>query len=225
MYKIPVLSLAIMCFFFNALASPQVKADEEKIIYALGVQLMIDLAPFNLSEKELGIIYKAMKDMKKGELAIDPNQYQERIAGLAQSRSQAIEMAERKKGTAYLDKAKKKANAQISSSGLILFVEKPGKGPKPRANEIVRVHYRGTLVDGTEFDSSYARGEPAEFPLDRVIPCWTDGFTQLRVGAKAKLLCPPKIAYGRRGAPPAVPPGATLTFEVELLSVTPAPKE
>ncbi len=225
MLKIPFLVLTLLFLATDVWAAPQLNTDEKKTVYALGVQLMMDLAAFNLSEAELAIIYQAMKDAKKGELAIDPNQFQARIAGLAQSRSQAVEQAERKKGMAYLDAAKKKANAQVSTSGLVWFIEKPGKGLKPRPNQIVKVHYRGTLVDGTEFDSSYTRGEAAEFPLDRVIPCWTDGITQLRVGAKAKLVCPPKIAYGRRGAPPAIPPGATLVFDVELLGISDAPSQ
>ena len=86
----------------------------------------------------------------------------------------------------------------------------------------MKVHYKGTLIDGTEFDSSYKRGQPAEFPLNGVIPCWTEGVQKMKVGGKAKLVCPSDIAYGDRGAPPKIPPGATLVFEVELLDVKPA---
>ena len=85
---------------------------------------------------------------------------------------------------------------------------------------MVKVHYRGTLMDGTEFDSSYTRGQPAEFPLNRVIKCWTEGVQRMKVGGKARLVCPPAIAYGERGAGNAVPPNATLNFEVELLGIT-----
>ncbi|MGR4871363.1 FKBP-type peptidyl-prolyl cis-trans isomerase [Variovorax sp. LARHSF232] len=107
-----------------------------------------------------------------------------------------------------------------SKSGLIYQSTKEGTGAKPTADDTVRVHYRGTFPDsGKEFDSSYSRGEPAEFPLKRVIPCWTEGVAMMKVGGKAKLTCPPAIAYGERGAPPAVPPNATLVFEVELLGV------
>jgi len=107
-----------------------------------------------------------------------------------------------------------------TASGLIYQTTKEGTGPSPTANDTVRVHYRGTLPDsGKEFDSSYSRGEPAEFPLRRVIPCWTEGVQKMKVGGKAKLTCPPSIAYGAAGAPPAVPPNATLVFEVELLAV------
>ena len=107
-----------------------------------------------------------------------------------------------------------------TKSGLIYQSTKEGTGAQPTAADTVRVHYRGTLPDsGKEFDSSYSRGEPAEFPLKRVIPCWTEGVAMMKVGGKAKLTCPPAIAYGERGAPPAVPGNATLVFEVELLGV------
>ena len=111
------------------------------------------------------------------------------------------------------------ANEVKTASGLIYTELKAGSGPSPTATDTVKVNYRGTLADGTEFDSSYKRGQPAEFPLNRVIPCWTEGVQKMKVGGKAKLVCPPSIAYGDRGAGRAVPPGATLTFEVELLDI------
>lgn len=95
----------------------------------------------------------------------------------------------------------------------------PGTGPSPHAADVVKVHYRGTLTDGTEFDSSYKRNQPAEFPLNRVIPCWTEGVQIMKVGGKSKLTCPSKIAYGDAGSPPVIPGGATLTFEIELLGI------
>ena len=107
-----------------------------------------------------------------------------------------------------------------TSSGLTYLALVEGKGASPVASDVVKVHYRGTLMDGTEFDSSYARNQPAEFPLNRVIKCWTEGVQRMKVGGKAKLVCPPAIAYGERGAPGAVPPNATLNFEVELLGIT-----
>ena len=105
-------------------------------------------------------------------------------------------------------------------SGLVYESLKDGSGASPAATDVVRVHYRGTLADGgAEFDSSYKRGEPAEFPLNRVIPCWTEGLQKMKVGGKAKLTCPPAIAYGSRGAAGVIPPNATLNFEVELLGI------
>jgi FKBP-type peptidyl-prolyl cis-trans isomerase FkpA len=107
-----------------------------------------------------------------------------------------------------------------TDSGLVYESVKEGGGPRPTATDVVRVHYRGTFPDGREFDSSYGRGEPAEFPLNRVIPCWTEGVQRMKVGGKAKLTCPPAIAYGTRGAGGVIPPNATLNFDVELLSIT-----
>lgn len=104
-------------------------------------------------------------------------------------------------------------------SGLIYESLQDGTGTQASPQATVQVHYRGTLADGKEFDSSYKRGQPAAFPLNRVIPCWTEGVSKMKEGGKAKLTCPPEIAYGSRGAGAAVPPNATLTFEVELLKV------
>ncbi len=110
---------------------------------------------------------------------------------------------------------------EILPSGVQYTELRAGSGAKPSATQQVRVHYRGTLENGVEFDSSYRRGEPAVFPLNRVIPCWTEGVQKMRVGGKAKLVCPPETAYGSRGAGYAVPPNATLTFDVELLDILP----
>ena len=106
-----------------------------------------------------------------------------------------------------------------TASGLVYEVLQEGSGESPKATDTVKVHYRGTFPDGKEFDSSYKRGEPTEFPLNRVIPCWTEGVQRMKPGGKAKLICPPAIAYGARGAGNVIPPNATLNFEVELVSV------
>ncbi|MBL8349784.1 MAG: FKBP-type peptidyl-prolyl cis-trans isomerase [Burkholderiaceae bacterium] len=109
--------------------------------------------------------------------------------------------------------------AVTTSSGLVFRMIKQGSGPSPSATDTVKVHYRGTFTDGKEFDSSYSRGAPAEFPLNRVIKCWTEGVQRLQVGGSARLTCPPAIAYGERGAGGVIPPNATLNFEVELLGI------
>lgn len=106
-----------------------------------------------------------------------------------------------------------------TSTGLVFKLMKPGQGPSPRATDTVKVHYRGTLADGKEFDSSYRRGAPAEFPLDQVIKCWTEGVQRLQVGGVARLTCPPALAYGERGIRGLIPPNATLSFDVELLGI------
>lgn len=120
---------------------------------------------------------------------------------------------------AYLDKAAAEPGATRTPSGLVYKELKPGTGASPSATDVVKVHYRGTLLDGTEFDSSYKRNEPAQFPLNQVIPCWTEGVQKMKIGGKSRLVCPSSIAYGDRGSPPVIPGGATLIFEVELLGI------
>jgi FKBP-type peptidyl-prolyl cis-trans isomerase FkpA len=115
--------------------------------------------------------------------------------------------------------AAKEAGAVVTPSGLVYRSLTEGSGASPGPTDVVKVHYRGTLPNGTEFDSSYKRGQPATFPLNRVIPCWTEGLQKMKVGGKAKLTCPPGIAYGSAGAGGVIPPNATLHFEVELLGV------
>lgn len=107
---------------------------------------------------------------------------------------------------------------ETTASGIAITMLKAGNGASPTAGDTVKVHYRGTLTDGKEFDSSYRRNEPAVFPLNRVIPCWTEGVQKIKVGGKAKLVCPPNLAYGSRGVP-GIPPNSTLIFEVELLDI------
>ena len=111
------------------------------------------------------------------------------------------------------------APAETLPSGVKVTHTLVGTGANPKASDAVKVHYRGTLANGTEFDSSYKRGQPATFPLSRVVPCWTEGMQKIKVGGKATLTCPPATAYGDRGAGGVVPPNATLTFEVELLAI------
>jgi FKBP-type peptidyl-prolyl cis-trans isomerase FkpA len=121
---------------------------------------------------------------------------------------------------AYLEKAAAMPGAVRTASGLVYRELQGGTGASPKATDVVKVHYRGTLVDGAEFDSSYKRNEPTTFPLNQVIPCWTEGVQKMKVGGKSQLVCPSSIAYGDRGSPPEIPGGATLIFEIELLGIS-----
>jgi FKBP-type peptidyl-prolyl cis-trans isomerase FkpA len=119
----------------------------------------------------------------------------------------------------FLDKAAAEPGATKTPSGLVYKELRAGTGASPSASDTVTVNYRGTLEDGSEFDSSYKRNEPAKFPLDKVIPCWTEGVQKMKVGGKSQLVCPSAIAYGPEGHPPVIPGGATLVFEIELLAI------
>jgi FKBP-type peptidyl-prolyl cis-trans isomerase FkpA len=122
-------------------------------------------------------------------------------------------------GADFLEKAAKEKGAVKTASGLVYRSLEEGKGPKPSATSTVKVNYKGTFVDGRVFDASEKHGGPATFPLNRVIRCWTEGVQMMKVGGKARLVCPPAIAYGAAGAPGAIPPNSTLVFEVELLAI------
>lgn len=207
-------------------------ADDPKTLYALGLAVAQGLTQFHLTEEELQAVQKGLADGVLGrEPDVDLQEYMMQIQQLAQERAQAAMAAERQAGTAFLEQAAAEEGAETTESGLIFRSLEEGSGESPEATDQVSVHYRGTLRDGTVFDSSYDRGEPATFPLNRVVPCWTEGLQKMKEGGKAKLVCPPDIAYGDQGRPPVIPPAATLIFEVELLEVaapaqaeaTPAP--
>ena len=141
------------------------------------------------------------------------------LVGIASDGPGLVAAAEQKAGQAVLDKAAAEKGATKTASGLVIVPIRPGTGAAPKASDRVKVHYHGTLADGSVFDSSVQRGEPATFPLNGVIPCWTEGLQLMKAGGKSRLVCPAAIAYGDRGAPPRIKPGATLTFEVELLEI------
>ena len=130
-----------------------------------------------------------------------------------------VSCSSKPESAAFLDKAAAEPGAIKTASGLVYREIRPGSGPSPTASDVVTVNYRGTLTDGTEFDSSYKRNQPAQFPLNQVIPCWTEGVQRMKVGGKSQLVCPSDIAYGEQGRPPTIPGGATLVFEIELLGI------
>jgi FKBP-type peptidyl-prolyl cis-trans isomerase FkpA len=213
------------------LAGPAFAADpqteDQKTLYALGVALSRNLAAFELTEEEFTFVSQGMSDgVLKKEPKVDAQTYQTKIQAFARDRQAAAAEKEKTAGKAYLDKAKKETGVETLASGLLYKETQAGTGKQPATTDRVKVHYNGTLTDGTVFDSSVQRGQPATFPLNGVIKCWTEGVAKMKVGGKSRLICPPDIAYGDRGAPPLIKPGATLVFDVELLEVvdTPAPQ-
>jgi len=198
------------------------KSEDEKTLYALGVMVGENVSVFGLSKTELETVKKGFVDGATGaKPQVNVETYKPKVQALAQAREAVKSEGEKKKGGAFLDKAAAEKGAVKTSSGLVYTELKAGSGPSPKETDTVKVHYRGTLTDGKEFDSSYKRGQPAEFPLNGVIKCWTEGLQKMKVGGKAKLVCPSSIAYGDAGHPPVIPGGATLVFEVELLGITP----
>ncbi len=197
------------------------KTEDEKTLYAIGVLIAKQLEVFDLKPAEFEQVKKGLSDaMAPGKKTlVEPQAYQPKINQFAQARMKVAADKNKDKAKDFLEKAAKEKGAQKSASGLILVPITEGKGAQPKDAETVKVHYKGTLTDGTEFDSSVKRGQPAEFPLNQVIKCWTEGVGKMKVGGKAKLICPSSIAYGDEGRPPTIPGGATLVFEVELLDI------
>jgi FKBP-type peptidyl-prolyl cis-trans isomerase FkpA len=184
------------------------------------VILARDLGPLNLSAKEMEMVAAGLTDAALGtESQVDLPTYGHKVQALAQARVAATASSEKEAAAAFVDKMAATKGAEKTASGLVYIVLEEGTGPSPTASDTVKVHYHGTLRDGTVFDSSVDRGEPVSFPLDGVIPCWTEGVQKMKVGGKSRLVCPASIAYGDRGAGSKVKPGAALNFEVELLEI------
>jgi len=202
-------------------ASPTTLATEQdKTIYALGLVVAHNLEPLSLSPAELEIVKRAITDVGAGRPPqVDLTVYGPKIQELASSRAAERSKTEKDKSQGFLDSAARESGAVRTSSGLVFRTLSPGTGATPMASDTVRVHYTGTLTDGKKFDSSLDRGTPTEFRLDQVIPCWTEGVQKMKVGEKARLVCPSSIAYGDQGRPPVIPGGATLVFDVELLAI------
>jgi FKBP-type peptidyl-prolyl cis-trans isomerase FkpA len=192
--------------------------DEEKSIYALGLSISKSLAQFDLSPHELELVKRGLADASAGKPAVELNDWLPKLGPLAKDRSARVTEHQKVASKAYLEKAAAEPGAVRSDSGMIYREVRMGTGASPKASDTVKVHYRGTLVDGTEFDSSYRRNEPAQFPLTGVIGCWTEGVQKMKVGGKAVLVCPSNLAYGDQGRP-SIPGGATLIFEIELLEI------
>ena len=220
MLALAVSLTAAACTNKSQASAVELKTEDEKTLYALGLVMSENLATFSLSEADVefvkaGFTDGALKRTRQVDLAV----YGPKLRDLAQTRSSAGAAAEKASGSDFLSKAALEKGAVKTPAGFVIQEITPGTGPSPKQSDTVKVHYKGTLTDGTVFDSSIDRGQPAVFPLANVIPCWTQGVQMMKVGGKSRLVCPPELAYGDRGAPPQIKPGATLSFEVELLEI------
>jgi FKBP-type peptidyl-prolyl cis-trans isomerase FklB len=197
----------------------------DSVSYAIGISIGGNLKKDNLSEINVDLIADGIKAAMKGDTTtMKSADAQACIQSFMQARERKKGEANVEKGKKFLEENAKKEGVKTTPSGLQYQVLKEGTGPKPALTDKVSVHYHGTLIDGTVFDSSVQRGQPAEFGVNQVIPGWTEALQMMPVGSKWKLVIPSNIAYGERGAGGQIGPNETLVFEVELLSIVPSEK-
>jgi FKBP-type peptidyl-prolyl cis-trans isomerase FkpA len=203
-------------------AEPPIRTDDQKTVYAIGRQIGQGVRNLALSPQELEILKRGLSDAYRG---VQPPVSLDRhgpaaIEAFTQKRNAIALAREEERGRAYLEKAARQKGALRLPSGLVFKELKPGTGASPSTGDWVKVHLRGRLVDGTVVDDSYAQSKPLQFQIHpRVIPCWTEGVQRMKVGGKARVVCPASRAFRDRGRPPAIPGGATVIYEFELLSV------
>lgn len=203
--------------------STQLKDDKDKVSYSIGLDI-----GFNFARKKIPInpdaLMAGVKDAIAGKPQMTEAQIKEVMTNFEKQMREQQQVAQEKNlsdGKKFLDENKTKAGVKTTPSGLQYKSLKEGSGPQPQASDTVTVNYRGTLLDGTEFDSSYKRGEPATFPLNGVIKGWTEGLQLMKKGSKYQFFIPPDLAYGQRAMGPDIAPNSTLIFEVELLDIKP----
>ncbi len=218
-----IASCSLVLPLFGQEKSPQLKDQKDKISYSIGLNI-----GFNLSRQNVQInpdvVSAGIKDAIAGKPQLTTDQVKEVMATFEKDMEQKQKAAGDKnasEGAKFLEENKKKEGVKATGSGLQYKVIKDGTGAQPKATDTVTVNYRGTLINGTEFDSSYKRGQPATFPLNGVIKGWTEGVQLMKVGSKYQFFIPPNLAYGERSVGPDIAPNSMLIFEVELLGVKP----
>ncbi len=227
LYRIPrtvrTVGFSLLLLTHTALYAAEIPAmtEEQKTLYAIGLSVSRSLAVFDLTAAEFASVTQGLTDAQTGKnISVDLAQYNAKIQELAKARRKASGEKQSGAGKIFLENAAKEKNAIKTASGMVYIPAGEGTGDAPKANDIVKVNYRGTLIDGKEFDSSFKRGNPLEFRLDNVIKCWVEGIQMMKPGGKATFVCPSHLAYGENGAGEFILPGATLKFYVELLEVT-----
>lgn len=216
-----IAATCITCSAVFAAEQPPM-TEEQKTLYAVGQSISRSLSVFELTPSEFEYVKQGLTDTHSGKKSdINLLSYTNKIQELARARRKASGERQVGAGKAFLEKAAKEKGAVKTASGMVYHPEVVGKGDSPKADDVVKVNYRGSLINGKEFDSSYKRAKPLEFKLNAVIKCWTEGVQMMKPGGKAKFVCPPELAYGENGSGDLILPGATLAFEVELLGITP----
>ncbi len=223
---IVVLTLLVMAGQALAQGDPTLKDDKDKISYSIGVEIGTTLKKQGI-EVVADVLTKGLKDaltgaktlMTEEEIIETLTTFRKNFIAKKQEEAKQLGEKNKKEGEVFLAENQKKEDVKTLPSGLQYRVIKPGTGKKPKAEDMVTVHYRGTLIGGKEFDSSYSHGKPATFPVNRVIPGWTEVLQLMEEGAKWEVFIPSKLAYGEQGAGNEIGPNATLIFEIELISV------
>ena len=226
MKKILVLvTLASLSLFGCQSKNYKAETEDEKSFYALGIMMGSRFANLEMTPAEIDALNQGVKDaITNAKPQVDPQEYQAKIQGLYKARMELSSNRIKEDGKKAIDKFVKDDGAKMTESGLAYKVTTEGTGNTPKEDDMVEVHYHGTLIDGTVFDSSIERGKTVSFPLNRVIKGWTEGLQLIKEGGKIKLMIPSDLAYGNNGAPPKIPGGATLVFDVELVSIKAKPE-
>lgn len=202
-------------------AASKTMTEDDKVIFAVGEILSSSVKPFAFNEHEMQLVREGFDAGMHGKkTGIDAESYRAKIQSMLTERLKVSVAAAKSAGQAYRSKAAAEKGATTTPSGIIMSTMQAGTGPSPSPDDGVKVQYEGRLIDGTVFDSSKQHGgQPASFKVGGVVPCWSEALQHMSVGTKIKLICPPETAYGDRGAPPQIPGGSTLVFEVELLAI------
>jgi FKBP-type peptidyl-prolyl cis-trans isomerase FkpA len=204
--------------------APKNDDDKTLTLYTLGVLISRSVDSFQLTPAEFKSVMSGLADGYNHHVAtIDIDAYTQKVQALHSERVAVVEQHDKDAGQAYLEKAAAAPGAQKTQTGIVYLPLTEGTGASPSRTDRVTVHYEGKLLDGTVFDSSIKRGQPASFSLGAVIPCWTEALQLMKVGGKSRIVCPAILAYGERGNPPVIRPGSTLVFEVQLLSIASPP--
>src|SRR5262249_14354917 len=202
-----------------ASSAPKLDTDDQKTLYALGLLLGGNIKQFSLTPEELTIVKAGMSDaVTNAKPQVELDTYGPKVNELAQKRAAVAAEAAKKSGQEFADKVAKEKDATKTTSGIVMRTITPGTGASPAADDVVKVHYEGRRVDRCVFESAVKRGGPVEFPWKGGVPCWRGALQKRKKGEKAQVVCPSSVAYGDRGMPPDIPPGPTLSFEVQRIA-------